>query len=70
MRSGEFHDAKILRKDGADSPFRPYADAGAPLRRGAFRRDDMMGLFVHLIDARPIDIDPDAAHKRPERRNE
>lgn len=39
-------------------------------RRFALCRDDVMGLFVHLIDARPIDIDPDAAHKRPERRNE
>lgn len=46
-----------------------FDGAGAPLRRGGLCRNDVMGLFVHLIDARPID-NPDAAHKRYERRNE
>ena len=66
----EFHYASILREDGADPLFRVRDAAGASLGCGGLRRGNVMGSFVHLIDAHPIDIDPGAAHKRNRRRNQ
>lgn len=66
----EFHYASVIREGGADPLFRVRDAVGAPLGRGGLRRDNVMGSFVHLIDARPIDIDADAAHKRRGRREE
>ena len=66
----EFHYAAILQEDGADSLFRVRDAAGAPLGRSGLRRDNVMGSFVHLIDARPFDIDKGAAHKRRGRQDE
>ncbi len=66
----EFHYASVIREGCADPLFRVRDAVGAPLGRGGLRRDNVMGSFVHLIDARPIDIDADAAHKRRGRREE
>ena len=64
----EFHYASVIREGGADPLFRARDAAGAPLGRCGLRRDNVMGSFVHLIDARPIDAD--AVRRRRERREE
>ena len=62
----EFHYASVLREDGGDSLFRVRDAAGEPLGCGGLRRGNVMGSFVHLIDARPTG----AAHERDGRLDE